>query len=448
MSLNLAASLTRASSYAQAQWPRVEHLLLALTEDPDAGQVLEASRRRTLRGLTAGCRAVSVRGEARDPPELAGNILVSPELRRILEAAAAAGLQGTPPEIRHGCPGGNRRRRANRCRSHARAQGLTFEEAIPRPAARACTGAAWGVEWGGRLAITRPRFRAPSAAARLLLLRRGRVGGAGAPACPAQEVRSSRLRHRVSPSRGASLGGEPGSQPPCRAVPATVPMNPSSSRRFPHPTRPVRDGAGARLQTERAPAIPAPVIPAPPPQVRRTSRCPATPTRLGAAAGTFTDTPTAAICEPPSDPSSCSRGCGASPRAASASAVAPSAPWAPPPQPPAPAAAPAARKSAAAPSAPPLPDPRMPPDPGGLDPRLTGQPPGAPFTRQCRARARIWLRPRRPRGKSHMRRSNSQNEPHPPQARPPFSAQKPAQPQPPPFARSQPRSRRGRLRAR
>ena len=133
MSLNLAASLTRASSYAQAQLHRevtLEHLLLALTEDPDAGQVLEASRI-DLSRLNSDVSSHIGRVEDRNPPELAGNILVSPELRRILEAAAAAALKGRRREINGAIVLAAIVGEGRTVAAHMlRAQGLTFEEAI------------------------------------------------------------------------------------------------------------------------------------------------------------------------------------------------------------------------------------------------------------------------------------------------------------------------------
>lgn len=133
MSQNLATSLSRASGYAQAQLHRevaLEHLLLALTEDPDAAQVLIASRVDVPR-LNADVSAVIGRIEDRNPPEHAGQIAVSPDLRRILEAAGAAAAKGKRREINGAIVlaaivGDGRTTAAHLLR----AQGLTFEEAI------------------------------------------------------------------------------------------------------------------------------------------------------------------------------------------------------------------------------------------------------------------------------------------------------------------------------
>lgn len=146
MSQNLAASLARASGYAQAQLHRevwLEHLLLALTEDPDAAQVLLASHVDIAR-LNTEVSEVLGRIEDRNPPERSDAISVSPDLKRILEAAGAAASKGRRREINGAIVlaaivGDGRTASAHLLR----AQGLTFEEAIrvlraaPQPAAPA-----------------------------------------------------------------------------------------------------------------------------------------------------------------------------------------------------------------------------------------------------------------------------------------------------------------------
>lgn len=133
MSPGLGATLARAADYAQAQSHAevaLEHLLLALTEDDDAAQVLSASHVDTallvvdvsqyLGGLDA--RTVSDGGRA---------ITLAADLKRILEAAAAAASQGRRREINGAIVlaaivGDGRSSAAHMLR----AQGLTFEEAI------------------------------------------------------------------------------------------------------------------------------------------------------------------------------------------------------------------------------------------------------------------------------------------------------------------------------
>lgn len=130
MSQGLGATLARAADYAQAQQHgevALEHLLLALTEDDDAAQVLEASHvdmallkadvSLYLGGLQGGGQA--------------GSISLAGDLKRILEAAAAAASQGRRREINGAIVlaaivGDGRSSAAHMLRS----QGLTFEEAI------------------------------------------------------------------------------------------------------------------------------------------------------------------------------------------------------------------------------------------------------------------------------------------------------------------------------
>jgi hypothetical protein len=148
MSPNLAAALSRASEYAAAQSHlevTLEHLLLALTEDGDAAQVLEASHVELGR-LNADISTHLGRIEERLEPGQPVRLTVSGELKRILEAAAAAAMKGRRREINGAIVlaaivGDGRTVAAHMLR----AQGLTFEEAIrvlrappqsPRPAAQ------------------------------------------------------------------------------------------------------------------------------------------------------------------------------------------------------------------------------------------------------------------------------------------------------------------------
>ena len=218
-------------------------------------------------------------------------------------------------------------------------------------------------------------------------------------------------------------------------------MNPSSSRRFPRrPTRPPsrwsRSTATSRSghrQYQRLSSRAAPAGAA-------TSRCPATPTRLGAAAATSArDAPTAAICETRAAVQSelFGGGCGASPVQPPPQPSRFPQSWAPPPQPPAqPPPQPRVNRPPP-PLPPPLPDPRMPPDPRVLDPRLTGQPPGAPHSPMPGAPPH--LAPPAPPWQEPYRRSELATS-RTAAGAPPFPHQPPAQPQPPPFAQSQPRS--------
>jgi hypothetical protein len=133
MSQRLAATLTRASDYAEAQSHAevaLEHLLLALTEDPDAGQVLAASHidMALLKAdVSQYLGGLSIRGDVGG----GGALSISADLRRILEAAAAAASQGRRRDINGAIVlaaivGDGKSSAAHMLR----AQGLTFEEAI------------------------------------------------------------------------------------------------------------------------------------------------------------------------------------------------------------------------------------------------------------------------------------------------------------------------------
>ncbi len=87
---NLAETLARAADYATQQAHTevtLEHLLLALTEDPDAARVLAASAVQVeqLKGDVS-----SHLGRLEDHSAAGGTAGISADLRQILEAAAAA----------------------------------------------------------------------------------------------------------------------------------------------------------------------------------------------------------------------------------------------------------------------------------------------------------------------------------------------------------------------
>lgn len=133
MSASLAATLSRATDYARAQAHlevTLEHLLLALTEDPEAGLVLAASRIDVAR-LTTDISGHLGRIEERAPPDRPSQLAVSADLRRILEAAAAAAQQGRRREINGAIVlaavvGDGRSTAAHLLSAH----GMTFEGAI------------------------------------------------------------------------------------------------------------------------------------------------------------------------------------------------------------------------------------------------------------------------------------------------------------------------------
>lgn len=100
MSSGLAASLSRATDYARAQAHAevtLEHMLLALCDDPDAVLVLAASNINVgeLTGqIGQQLAALPTRHQAQD-----GDLAVALDLKRILEAAAAAARGGRRREI-------------------------------------------------------------------------------------------------------------------------------------------------------------------------------------------------------------------------------------------------------------------------------------------------------------------------------------------------------------
>jgi hypothetical protein len=100
MSSGLATSLSRATDYARAQGHgevTLEHMLLALCDDPDAVLVLAASNVNVaeLTGEVGGQLAAL----PRRPPGQDDELVVASDLRRILEAAAAAARGGRRREI-------------------------------------------------------------------------------------------------------------------------------------------------------------------------------------------------------------------------------------------------------------------------------------------------------------------------------------------------------------
>lgn len=133
MSQGLGATLARAADYAQAQAHgevALEHLLLALTEDEDAAQVLAASHvdlSLLKSDVSLFLGGLEVRHDSGDPAKVS----LAVDLKRILEAAAAAASQGRRREINGAIVlaaivGDGRSSAAHMLR----AQGLTFEEAI------------------------------------------------------------------------------------------------------------------------------------------------------------------------------------------------------------------------------------------------------------------------------------------------------------------------------
>lgn len=133
MSPYLTATLTRAADYATAQAHRevtLEHLLLALAEDPEATVVLKSSSI-DLGRLAAEVSDYLGRSDDRIDPASGETIAISADLRRILEAAAAAARQGRRREINGAIVLAAIVGDGKSTAAHLlRVQGLTFEAAI------------------------------------------------------------------------------------------------------------------------------------------------------------------------------------------------------------------------------------------------------------------------------------------------------------------------------
>jgi hypothetical protein len=133
MSRPLTETFGRAQHYAREQAHRrvtLEHLLLALCEDPDAGPVLQACQIDIHRLATDASSYVG-RIEDRFSPGEPGEPMADQDLQRILEYAAAAAHQSRRREINGAIVlaavvGEGRSAAAQMLR----AQGLTFEETI------------------------------------------------------------------------------------------------------------------------------------------------------------------------------------------------------------------------------------------------------------------------------------------------------------------------------
>lgn len=192
MSPFLTATLARAADYARAQSHvevAVEHLLLALTEDPEATVVLKTSNV-DLAQLNNEVSDFIGRIEERHPEGGGGSVAISADLRRILEAAAAAAQQGRRREINGAIVlaaivGDGRSGAAHMLRS----QGLTFEEAI-----RALQ----------RAAQNRPAAPAPASADDILASARERVQTRSAPG-----LRDAKPEADQEPAVPALGGGTP-----------------------------------------------------------------------------------------------------------------------------------------------------------------------------------------------------------------------------------------------
>ena len=291
MSPNLAATLARAGDYARAQAHAqltLEHLLLALAEDADAALVLTVSNIDVAR-LVAEISEGLGRIEERVPPERAAtaSLAVAPDLRRILEAAAAAARQSRRRDINGAIVlaaivGDGRSTAAHLLR----AQGLTFEEAIralqraqaaaaPRPAPASAPPAAASPH------PPSPLDRAPASTDAILASARERVQTRAAPGLsdirsnrPAPELPVAETRPErqaipgsdapASPQSVVPSGRTPGPSPELPAAPpqaarAAPPHQPAPELRAPHvarghgPAPHHEEGASGLIQPAAAP---------------------------------------------------------------------------------------------------------------------------------------------------------------------------------------------------
>jgi neural Wiskott-Aldrich syndrome protein len=358
MSASLGSALARAGELARRQGHievTLEHILLSLCEDPDAGLVLASSNidqarlRNDVSGYLANLPKRGVPGQASEPG-------VSLDLRRILEAAAAAARGGRRQEINGAIVlaaivGDGRSPAAHMLQ----AQGLTFEGAIRALQRGPSAAAAPSSSTEDILASARER----------VLSRTGLAARKMAPA-PAKSESADRDAEGIGASEPES--DEPAPAEKTEAAPAVVARPPPARESKPLPPRSARKP------------------PSPPPASETTrsgdglmaglgSRTPATET-FPAAAEPPPQAMPARSPVPPSPPP----GAGAAPPA-----------WAPPPQ----AMPPAAAPPMPLPPPPPMPPP-IPPMPAGGEPRLPmgGASPSEPSS----LRHRLQPESRRPEG--------------------------------------------------
>lgn len=219
MSPTLMATLTRAADYARQQGHgrvTLEHVLLALTEDSDAALVLQASQV-AAEPLNAD---VTTHLSSLQPDGGDGPISISPELKRVLEAAAAAAQQGrrqvTGAIVLAAIVGEGKSTAAQMLR----AQGLTFEHAIKALQRSARQQAAKAP----------PATQAPARASP------PRQPAPGAEASPAASQPATASPPPVAePPRPAAPAAPP---PPAAMVPAQPPQAPAAPRTAPPPLFP------------------------------------------------------------------------------------------------------------------------------------------------------------------------------------------------------------------
>lgn len=242
MSPFLAATLSRAASYADSQGHlqvTIEHLLLALSEDPEATVVLRSSNI-DLGRLAADVSAHLGRIEERGANGASREVAISQDLKRILEAAAAAASQGRRREINGAIVLAAVIGEGRSVAAHMlRAQGMTFETAI-----KALQQLQNSPVPQTQPAAIAPRPTAPSSTDEILASARERVQTRTAPP-QTREVTAPPAPAPAPPSADFSL---PPSEPPR----PTLSIDPQPPQMAPRPE----------------PVQPAPAPMAPPPQMR------------------------------------------------------------------------------------------------------------------------------------------------------------------------------------
>jgi len=221
MSSSLGNAVARAVDFARAQGHlevTLEHMLLSLCDDPDAGLVLAASNIDSGQLKVAASRFVGSL-QPHVPPGRPTDPSVSPDLRRILEAAAAAARGGRRREINGAIVlaaivGDGKSGAAQLLQ----AQGLTFEGAI-----RALQGGASAAPASGRQ---------PTDTEELLASARERVQSRSIQSARRIEDATRAMRAREEPAAGPEIEREepitaevediapPPPQPPSQPTPA------------------------------------------------------------------------------------------------------------------------------------------------------------------------------------------------------------------------------------
>lgn len=312
MSSPLAATLTRAAQYAGQQGHgrvTLEHMLMALTEDPDAQLVLAASavsNERVSADVATHLAVTEPAGEGAPSTPLG----LAPELKRVLEAAAVAAQQGrrqvTGAIVLAAIVGEGKSTAAE----VLRAQGMTFEGAIkalqrsaqrPSAPAQAPTSPPPSPPAVPKVAAPPTPFPAasdsavPPAPAAATVPAPASASAEAAQTSPALAVAPPAPPQTPVAVPQAQAIVEPQSQPPAlpkRVPPALPPQLPEARSAPPAPplrlkpapapaafgSPPVDDGAASAerppssVPSARGEASPRPIVPPPP-------RPPATPLR-------------------------------------------------------------------------------------------------------------------------------------------------------------------------